>query len=361
MHDLLNWRKQFAREIVGEAPRFVEALENVRRVSPTDTTVVLSGETGTGKELFARAIHQGSSRRGRPFVSVNCAVGQDPLLETELFGHVKGAFTGATQPRAGRFQAANGGTLFLDEIGELSASAQAKLLRALEERVVTPVGSDTDIAVDIRVVVATHRNLEAMVREGRFRADLYFRLHVVPIELPALRDRGDDIDRITDVRIAKECEKLGRPTLCLEQEARALLRAHAWPGNVRELCNCIEHTAVLAAQGVITADNLRLNVTPRPGYVDELEGLSQTLLRTPRAILSDAIDGRIDGRMLKHPMMVPELGGDHDFDLRTAMESLEKDLIHRALSKAGGNRTEAAALLGLNRTTLVEKLRKYAR
>jgi transcriptional regulator with GAF, ATPase, and Fis domain len=356
MHELLNWRKQVAREIVGEAPLFVEALENVRRVAPTDTTVVLSGETGTGKELFAKAIHQGSSRRGRPFVSVNCAVGQDPLLETELFGHVKGAFTGATQPRAGRFQAANGGTLFLDEIGELSASAQAKVLRALEERVVTPVGSDTDIAVDIRVVVATHRNLEAMVREGRFRADLYFRLHVVPIELPALRDRGEDIDRITDVRIAKECEKVGRPSLGVDKEARALLRSHAWPGNVRELCNCIEHTVLLLASDVITADNLRLHVMSRPSFGDELDDLSASL-RTPRGIFSDAFDGRV----LRSPALVSDLAGDHDFDLRSAMESLEKDLIHRALSKAGGNRTEAAALLGLNRTTLVEKLRKYAK
>jgi transcriptional regulator with GAF, ATPase, and Fis domain len=360
MQELTGWRKLFAPDLVGESPRFVEALQNLQRVAASDATIVLYGETGTGKDLFARAAHRGSARRSKPFIPVNCAAFQDSLLETELFGHVKGAFTGATQARAGRFLAANGGTLFLDEIGELSPAAQAKLLRVLEDRVVTPVGSDSGIPIDVRVVAATHRRLEDMVREGTFRADLYYRLTVVPIDLPALRDRGDDIDRITDVCVARVCERLGKTIDGIDREARAVIRAHPWPGNVRELCHCIERTVLLTASGPITAAELRLPASPRPAASASLppaEGGSSGM--SARAILiSEALDLR--NSVVRRGGTVPPLVGESEsLDLRSAVESLERHLINQALEAAGGNRTEAAALLGLNRTTLVEKLRKY--
>ena len=208
--DLSSWRTQFAPEIIGESPEIVEALETIRHVAGTDCSILITGETGTGKELFARAAHRASSRRNRGFVPVNCAAIPESLLETELFGHVKGAFTGATSARVGKFMSAHEGTIFLDEIGDLPLAAQAKLLRVIEERVVSPVGSDSDIPVDVRIIAATHRNLAEMVEQGKFRADLYFRLDVVPIHLPALRDRPEDILTIANLCIESARERLGR-------------------------------------------------------------------------------------------------------------------------------------------------------
>lgn len=360
MQDLSGWRKQFAPDLVGESPRFAEALQNLQRVASTDATIVLCGETGTGKDLFARALHRASLRRNKPFIPVNCAAFQDSLLETELFGHVKGAFTGATQVRAGRFLAANGGTLFLDEVGELSSAAQAKLLRVLEDHMVTPVGSDTGLPIDVRVVAATHRRLEDMVRDGLFRADLYYRLTVVPIELPSLRERGDDIDRIVDVCVTRVCERLGKSIEGIEKDARAALRSYSWPGNVRELCHCIERTVLLAGNGPITVTDLKLPVLvqKQPSYVGaSQEAIANGGASSARAILSEALDLRAS--LSKRGVALSAAGESESLDLRSAVESLEKHLINQALDVAGGNRTEAAALLGLNRTTLVEKLRKY--
>ncbi len=372
MHDLVGWRKQFAPELVGESPRFVEALQSLQRVASSDITIVLYGETGTGKDLFARAAHRASPRRCKPFIPVNCAAFQDSLLETELFGHVRGAFTGAIQARAGRFLAANGGTLFLDEIGELSSAAQAKLLRVLEDRVVTPVGSDSSVPIDVRVVAATHRRLEAMVAAGTFRADLYYRLNVVPIELPPLRDRGDDIERITDVCVARVCERLGKSVDGIEKEARTQIRAYRWSGNVRELCHFVERTVLLATSGPITVTDLRLPTSTAPtssprGVTPPSScfGLAEGSSVSARAILSHSLD--LPGALAPPGTVSPSAGrralntnGEGEsLDLRSAVESLERQLINQALDQAGGNRTEAAALLGLNRTTLVEKLRKY--
>lgn len=360
MQDLSGWRKQFAPDLVGESPRFAEALQNLQRVASSDATIVFCGETGTGKDLFARALHRASLRRNKPFIPVNCAAFQDSLLETELFGHVKGAFTGASQARAGRFLAASGGTLFLDEVGELTSAAQAKLLRVLEDRVVTPVGSDTGVPIDVRVVAATHRRLEDMVRDGSFRADLYYRLTVVPIELPALRERGDDIDRIVDVCVERVCERLGKSVEGIDREARGALRAYSWPGNVRELCHCIERTVLLAGDGPITAADLKLPALAQkpPSYVGaSQEAIANGGASSARAILSEALDLRAS--LSKRGVALSAAGESESLDLRSAVESLEKHLINQALDVAGGNRTEAAALLGLNRTTLVEKLRKY--
>jgi transcriptional regulator with GAF, ATPase, and Fis domain len=336
MSDLKSWRRQFAAEIVGESSEVVEALDTIRRVAATECSILITGETGTGKELFARAAHRASPRRARPFIPVNCAALPDSLIEAELFGHVKGAFTGAMTARAGRFVSAHGGTLFLDEIGDLPLSAQAKLLRVLEERVVCPVGADCDTAVDVRIVAATHRNLEEMVAQGKFRADLYFRLSVVPLHLPALRDRGDDFDLIVDLTLARMCERTGREPMTLEPAARRAIRSYAWPGNVRELGHRIERAALLARGAQIAEGDLSLPVP------------------------STTMPIRIAHGSQEFPKIELPAIDDSTLDLRTALEQVERTLIDRALSKANGNRTEAAALLGLNRTTLVEKLRKYA-
>ncbi len=334
--ELATWRTQFAPEIVGESAPIVEALDTIHRVAATECSILITGETGTGKELFARAVHRGSGRRNKPFIPVNCAAIPDTLLETELFGHVKGAFTGAMTARAGRFQSAHGGTIFLDEIGDLPLSAQAKLLRVLEEHVVAPVGSDTDIPVDVRIVAATHRNLEDMVAQGKFRADLYFRLAVVPLHLPALRDRGDDLDLIADLCVARAKQRMGRAVEGLDASARAALHAYHWPGNIRELSHLIERAVLLARRGRLGEADLAIPGARRVARGSVVEALP--LAPTAELAASDVAS----------------------LDLRTALEGLERQLIDRALAKANGNRTEAAALLGLNRTTLVEKLRKYA-
>jgi transcriptional regulator with GAF, ATPase, and Fis domain len=335
-NDLSTWRSQFAPEIVGESSQIIEALEIIRQVAATDCSILITGETGTGKELFARAAHRASPRRNRALIPVNCAAIPENLLETELFGHIKGAFTGATNARTGRFMSAHEGTIFLDEIGDLPLAAQAKLLRVLEERVVSPVGSDSDIAVDVRIIAATHRNLAEMVEQGKFRADLYFRLAVVPIHLPALRDRPEDILTIANLCIVRAREKLGRNIEGFDAAARTALCAYHWPGNVRELSHVIERSVLLARKPVLSSGDIPLpNVKARFARAADDSG----------------------------PFQMPTLGNelaDTSLDLRSALESLERQLIDRALQRAGGNRTEAAALLGLNRTTLVEKLRKYA-
>lgn len=338
MSDFKTWRRQFAAEIVGESAEIVDALDTIRRVASTDCSILITGETGSGKELFARAAHRASNRRAKPFIPVNCAALPETLIEAELFGHVKGAFTGAMTARAGRFLSAQGGTLFLDEIGDLPLSAQAKLLRVLEERVVCPVGADSDIAIDVRIVAATHCNLEQMVAEGKFRADLYFRLSVVPLHLPALRDRGDDFDIIVDLTLARMCERTGRDLMTLEPSARVAIRSYSWPGNVRELAHRIERAALLARGTQIAEGDLSLPTS-----------------QTPIRVVRSAITAEGSGPIPKQDVL-----DDSTLDLRSALEAVERTLIDRALSKANGNRTEAAALLGLNRTTLVEKLRKYA-
>ncbi len=332
MNELASWRARFADDILGDSVALRRVLEIVRRVAGSSSSVLLTGETGTGKELVARAIHRASPRASRPFVAVNCAAIPENLVESELFGHVRGAFTGASAPRAGRFAAACGGTLFLDEVGELPLSAQAKLLRALEQRTVCPVGSDGEVAVDVRVVAATHRDLEEMVARGTFRADLYFRLSVVPIELPALRARGADIELLAEAALRRVAQR-GGTHLQLDDSARAAMRAYGWPGNVRELNHVLERASVLADGDSLSAHDLRLG---------DISG-SFPAISVP----------------VEAPAPAMPATDDATLDLRAAIESLERRMIREALQRAQGNRTEAAALLGLNRTTLVEKLRRY--
>jgi DNA-binding NtrC family response regulator len=325
--ELRAWRQQYAPEILGEDPRLVEVLKTVRSVADADCNVLITGESGTGKELVARAVHDASPRRGGPFVALNCAAIPESMIEAELFGHHKGAFTGALTARVGRIASAHGGTLFLDEIGDMPLAAQAKLLRMLQDHTIVPVGSDEPVAVDVRVVAATNRNLEAMVVEGKFRPDLFYRLSVIPVELPPLRERGDDVVLLAERFVELANRRNRREVTGLDRSAVELLRTHSWPGNVRELGHLVERVVLLKRSGALTAADLRLRPVARAAAAGE---------RSP------ALEVPADG-----------------LDLRRAIDKVERSLIDEALERTGGNRTEAAALLGLNRTTLVEKLRKY--
>ncbi len=238
-------------ELVGRSQALAEVRQLIADLAPTEVTVLILGETGTGKELVARAIHRGSRRARGRFVAVNCAAIPETLLEAELFGYVKGAFTGAEARREGKFVAASGGTLFLDEVGELPLSLQPKLLRALEEKEVTPLGSDRSVAVDVRLVAATNRDLQALVKEGKFRPDLYFRLNVVPIKLAPLRERREDIEPLVQYLLPRIAARHGKPIRDVEPGLYAWLAAQEWPGNVRELENTLERLVVLAADGVL--------------------------------------------------------------------------------------------------------------
>jgi transcriptional regulator with PAS, ATPase and Fis domain len=325
MTDLATWRSTYAPEIVGEHPALVGAIDIIRRVADTSCSVLISGESGTGKELMARAVHAASPRADRPFVAINCAAIPETMIESELFGHVRGAFTGASGSRAGRFAAADGGTLFLDEISEMPAAAQSKLLRVLQEGVITPVGSDDEICVDVRIVAATNRDLEAMAGLGDFRADLYYRINVIPVEMVPLRDRSEDIDALAANFLACSNERHSRRVTGFSAAAIRVLRTQPWRGNIRELGHAIERAVLLKGEG----------------QLDHLGDLGLKAVE-PHLTSIDLEDN-------------PD-----SLDLRNALTSVEKSLISRALDKTNGNRTEAAALLGLNRTTLVEKIRKHA-
>jgi DNA-binding NtrC family response regulator len=241
-------------EIIGAAPALQEALRKVAAVAPTDSTVLIHGETGTGKELFARALHAQSQRRDKPMIKLNCSAISAGLVESELFGHVKGAFTGATDRRMGRFELADGGTLFLDEVSELPLDTQAKLLRVLQEQEFEPVGSCKTVKVDVRVIAATNRDLLADVRSGRFRSDLYYRLNVFPIRLPALRERAEDISVLAQHFMQRMARKLGKPIERIAPSTLALLNHYSWPGNIRDLQNTIERAAVLAMGSELVVD-----------------------------------------------------------------------------------------------------------
>ncbi len=307
--------------ILGQSPAFRRVLHAAQMVAATDATVLLLGESGTGKELLARVIHRDSARATRPFVAINCAGIPEGLIESELFGYRKGAFTGATQDSPGHVQAAAGGTLFLDEVSELPLPSQAKLLRFLESRECQSLGQRGSESVDVRVIAATNRDLRAAVTEGRFRADLYYRLCVVPLELPPLRDRGEDIEPLLEHFLASAAADHGLPVPRISAGARRALHAYAWPGNVRELRNLCVRLAILFQGGSIDLDNLPLEV--RRG-------------RDPASAWGFAL---------------PPTGIN--------LQELEVDVIRQALAMAGGNKSRAARLLGLTRDTLLYRLQKY--
>jgi DNA-binding NtrC family response regulator len=262
--------------IVGESPRIVEVSQAIQRVAPTDSTVLLMGESGTGKELFARAIHQLSGRRERPFVAINCAAIPVTLIENELFGHEKGAFTGATGRQLGKFELADTGTIFLDEIGELDLGVQSKILRVIQERRFERIGGTASIDADVRIICATNRDLEGAVRRGAFREDLFFRIHVFPVTIPPLRARRDDVDALIDFFVGRFARELARPGLKVSEAARALMRAYDWPGNIRELQNCIERAAILCDRNSIEPRDLHLSARADDALRDALD-LSGTL------------------------------------------------------------------------------------
>ena len=311
-------------EIIGSSSAMRRVFEVLDRVVETDLPVRVSGESGTGKELIARAIHKNGGRSSRPFVSVNCAAVPDSLLSSELFGHVKGAFTGADKSRRGLFQQADGGTLFLDEVGDMSADMQSKLLRVLQEREVRSVGSTAPEKVDVRVIVASHRDLDELVREGTFREDLFYRLNVLTVDLPPLRERAEDIPLLAEALLARAAREAGREVPVLPVEVLGALADHDWPGNVRELENEMRRLAVLS-DGVV-----------------RLEQLSERVLAsssTPRGAAPVALD----------------VGGD----LRAAVASFEARAIAEALEAAAGNKSRAAEALGISRFALQRKMEKY--
>ena len=315
-------------EIRGRSPGIMRLRSMIERVGPTDATVLITGETGTGKELVERAIHKVSNRAHKPLVSVNCAAFPETLLESELFGHEKGAFTGADHLRHGLFETAHQGTLFLDEAGEMSAAAQAKLLRVLAEGKITRVGSATARDVDVRVLVATHRNLLREVEEGRFRRDLYYRLAIVPIEVPPLRERLEDVAEIADYLLAEIAGELKIPRRTLHPDALAQLQSYLYPGNIRELRNLLERVCIVTSDREIAW--IDLPETPDEPY----EG-------------SSSLPG-IAG------MALPE-----EFHLRTILANWERSIIEQMLAKTQGSKTEAARRLGLSKSDLSYRLSKF--
>lgn len=311
--------------IISECAEMQKIFNIVEKVAGTATTVLVQGESGTGKELIARAIHRLSGRTGK-LVPVNCAAIPEELLESELFGHEKGSFTGATQARIGRFQIADGGTIFLDEVGEMSPKLQVKLLRVLQDHKVEPVGSSRSIEVDVRVIAATNKDLREEVKAGRFREDLFYRLQVLPINLPPLRSRGNDVIVLARHFLEKCCAQLNKEPIRLSPETESIFKSYVWSGNVRELENLMERLSILAEGEYLRPSDL-------PDYM--YGSGSETMI-------------------FDSACQIPDDG----LDFNRLVDQFENRLISMALTKTSGNKKAAARLLGLNRTTLVEKIKK---
>jgi DNA-binding NtrC family response regulator len=324
--------------IIGATPVMQKLLEQVRAIAPFQTTVLVTGETGTGKEVVARAIHKLSPRGREALVALNCAAVPEQLLEDELFGHVKGAFTGAQGGREGRFEQADGGTLFLDEIGDMSLPLQSKLLRVLQEREFEKLGSSRTVKVDVRVVAATSADLQRRIDEGTFRPDLYYRLNVVHLRLPPLRERREDVRPLAEHLLAKFCAGVGLPPKSVSEEVWEAFAAYRWPGNVRQLQNAVERAAVLTG----AATEIQLQDLPE---------------EVREAVDADGARGAAAAAVPKAGQRPPDIPDDGvDFD--AVVTKVERDLLLQSLAKAGGNKMRAAQLLGMKRTTFVEKLKR---
>jgi len=332
------------RSLVGNSAAVQEVRQMMGQVASKEVTVLITGESGTGKEVVARNLHLNSLRADEPFVPINCGAIPRELLESELFGHEKGAFTGATSAREGRFELANGGTLFLDEIGDMPLSMQVKLLRVLQERNFERVGGIKTITTDVRIIAATHQNLEEMITKGEFRQDLYFRINVFPIEMPPLRERNEDVPLLLNELIASmEAEKRG--SVRFNSCAIAALKKYQWPGNVRELANLVERMAILHPHGIVGEQDL-------PAHLQT--GESADPVPAEDTALPSMISGaKSDGSEGAESLPLDGL------DLKEYLASLEKDLINKALEDSGGVVARAASRLHIRRTTLVEKIRKY--
>lgn len=320
----MTTQNDFSPEIIGNSSVLLSVLKKAKQVAPTDCTVLITGETGTGKELLARGLHMNSSRRDKPFVAVNCAALSKDLLESELFGHVQGAFTSAMRNREGRFQIADGGTIFLDEIGELPLDLQGKLLRVLQFKEFSAVGESRVRHVDVRIIAATNANLLHSANEGSFRQDLYYRLNVIQLKLPALKDRPGDIESLCDHFIRKAAHRYNKPLLSLSATALKRVTAHNWPGNIRELENAMEHAMLIGMGEEIEVEDLP--------FFDE-----------------ENAEAMID---FIRPLT------DEGLNLQNTLRSIEAHYIQAALDYTDGNKNQAATLLGLNRTTLVEKIKR---
>jgi transcriptional regulator with GAF, ATPase, and Fis domain len=323
----LHKKHQFD-QIIGQSAEIKAVLNLVERVADSDSTVLVSGDSGTGKELIAKAVHFNSTRANQPFIAINCGAIPSELLESELFGHVKGAFTGAIANRVGRFELADGGTIFLDEIGDLEPALQVKLLRVLQERSFEPVGAAKSLQVNVRVIAATNKNLEENVRNGKFREDLFYRLNVIPIVLPALRERKVDIPLLLAHFIDHFNRTKNRKLSGISQAAIDCLSNYQWPGNIRELENLVERIAILKGFGMIEVHDLPVRY------------------QTATAAGATASENS--------SLAIPESG----MDFNTAVDQFENAILLQALEKTGWNRNQAALLLRLNRTTLVEKIKK---
>jgi len=326
--------------IIGSSPKMQEIYKIVGQIAPSDITVLLRGESGTGKELFARAIYQHSSRSNLPFLPVNCAAIPDTLLESELFGHEKGAFTGATSRRIGKLEQCQGGTIFLDEIGDMSLSTQAKLLRVLQEKRFERLGGTETIKVDIRLIVATNKDLEEAIADGKFREDLYYRLNVVSITIPSLRERKDDIPELLSYFLKKFNRELKKGIAGITPSAMAKIASYGWPGNVRQLENVLKRAMVLCQGEWILEDQLLFE----KGW-ERREAEEESSKKSVEDLL-DSLFEEFSARSMT----------TQDLDM---ISSLERGLILRALQKTGGNQLKAAALLGINRSTLRGKMERY--
>ncbi|SIN96483.1 sigma-54 specific transcriptional regulator, flagellar regulatory protein A [Sulfurivirga caldicuralii] len=358
--------------LIGRSPAMVRVKKLILQVAPTDATVLILGESGTGKEVIAQAIHRASNRCEKPFVPINCGAIPGELLESELFGHEKGAFTGAITARKGRFEMAEKGTLFLDEIGDMPLPMQVKLLRVLQERTFERIGSNKSITCDVRVIAATHQNLEERIEEGEFREDLFYRLNVFPIEVPPLRERKEDIPLLLE-HLFFRIEARGFETPTLDEDAMRALQYYAWPGNVRELSNLAERLSILYPGETVGYDQLP------PRYQIELSD-EMVLLHPPEVPGLEASDTdtalKEEADAAEQATADPQKadtqeGGPRLFtepenldlnaglDLKSYLVEMEKTLIQKALATTQGNVSQAAKLLKMNRTTLVEKIKKY--
>jgi transcriptional regulator with GAF, ATPase, and Fis domain len=342
--------------VIGSSPQVRQLMQRVRKFAATDSVVLLLGESGTGKALLARAIHDNSPRAGRPFVEVHCAALSPGLLESELFGHVKGAFTNAIRDKIGRFEAANGGTLFLDEIGDISVEVQIKLLRVLQEKAFERVGSSEPLKVDVRIIAATHQDLDALMRQGRFRTDLFFRLNVLPIMLPPLRDRAEDIPELALYFLRLYGQRMNKRLTGIDDEALARLKAYAWPGNIRQLESYIQRAVIDADKPIVTVEELPAELHADPFQLASVTYPSSVGADLPTA-LGNENAGHIQG-VSDHWSPILSAPPGLMSSIQSERVRREREVFVRALAATGGNKAEAARALGMARSTFISRLKR---